>query len=108
MISAPSAFIGRITLPCVVVLVDKGYNSAAHEQAAHGLNQIWLIPKRRCNMSPNDPQDAVLLRRHRSVIEAVNSQLEKMALQYLYARTVNGFGIKVSAALLALFFTNLS
>jgi hypothetical protein len=89
------------------VLADKGYNSAAHEQAAYGLNQIRLIPKRRRNMSPNDTQDAVLLRRYRSVIETVNSQLEKMALQHLYARTADGFGLKVFAALLALFFTNL-
>ena len=50
--------------------------------------------------------DAALIRAHRPRIEMVNSQLEKMGLQRLHARTNPGFALKVLASLLALTFTN--
>lgn len=88
------------------VLADKGYNSATDEQMAWIHGRIRLIPIRRKNMSSNDKKDTQLLRQHRRMIETVNSQLEKMGIQRLHARTTNGFAIKVLASLLALTFTN--
>jgi hypothetical protein len=88
------------------VLADKAYNSAHDEQLAWVHSRVRLIPKRRRNMSPNDQPDARLLKAHRSMIETVYSQLEKMGIQRLHARTTRGFAVKVLASLLALAFTN--
>ncbi len=70
----------------------------------HG--RVRLIPKQRRNMTGNTIEDAALIGAHRSGIETVNSQLEKMGLQRLHARTNSGFSLKVLASLLALTFTN--
>jgi IS5 family transposase len=67
--------------PGAWVLADKGYNSANDEQLAWVYSRVRLIPKRRRNMSPNDQLDARLLTAHRSMIETVYSQLEKMGIQ---------------------------
>ncbi|MBO9336004.1 MAG: hypothetical protein J7455_15110, partial [Roseiflexus sp.] len=44
--------------------------------------------------------------RHRIAIETVNSQLEKMDIERLHARTNAGFELKVHATLVALICTN--
>jgi len=69
--------------------------------------RMRLVPKQRRNMTGNKVEDTALLRTHRSRIETVNSQLEKMGLQQLHARTNPGFALKVLASLLALTFTNI-
>ena len=57
-------------------------------------------------MRCNSREDALLIRQHRSMIETVNSQLEKMGLQRLHARTNAGVALKVLASLIALALTN--
>jgi hypothetical protein len=46
------------------------------------------------------------LREYRHTIETVNSQLEKMGVERLHARTNIGFEVKVHASLIALACTN--
>ena len=92
--------------PGAWVLADKAYNSAKDEQLAWVHGRIRLIPVRRANMIANDARDAHLLRKHRYMIETVHSQLQRMGVQRLHARTINGFAIKLLASLLALTFTN--
>ena len=87
------------------VLGDKGYNSAKDEQwlAADG---VRLIPIRRRNMKHQHGwADEYDLRKHRRIIETLNSQCESMGLPRLRARTRPGFELKVHASLLALWFT---
>lgn len=88
------------------VVADKGYISDQDQQLSYINGRIRLIPKQRRNMTGNTKEDATLIRTHRSRIETVNSQLEKMGLQRLHARTNSGFSLKVLASLLALTFTN--
>jgi hypothetical protein len=90
-----------------IVVADKGYISQLDELLAYLGGGIRLVPKYRKNMRSNHPEDAQLIRQHRSMIETVNSQLEKMGLQRLHARTNAGIALKVLASLLALTFTNL-
>jgi hypothetical protein len=66
-----------------------------------------LITSRRKNMSPNTWADDYDLQHYRKRIEMIYSQMEKMGLQQLYARTNPGFEMKVYASLLALTFTYL-
>ena len=89
-----------------VVVADKGYISDLDQQLAYIHGHVRLLPKQRRNMTGNTPEDAALIQAHRSRIETVNSQLEKMGLQRLHARTNSGFAVKVLASLLALTFTN--
>lgn len=89
-----------------VVVADKGYISDLDQQLAYIHGRVRLLPKQRRNMTGNTPEDAALIGAHRSRIETVNSQLEKMGLQRLHARTNPGFALKVLASLLALTFTN--
>ena len=70
--------------------------------------QVRLIPKYRKNMRGNSQKDAALIQQHRSMIETVNSQLEKMGLQQLHARTNEGIALKVLASLTALALTNVN
>lgn len=88
------------------VVADKGYISQNDETLAYLHGGILLIPKYRKNMPDNRPEDAKLIADHRSMIETVNSQLEKMGLQRLHSRTNVGFAVKVLASLVALAFTN--
>lgn len=90
-----------------VVVADKGYISDTDQQLSYINGRVRLVPKQRRNMRGNTTQDAELIRTHRSRIETVNSQLEKMGLQRLHARTNPGFALKVLASLLALTFTNI-
>lgn len=89
-----------------VIVADKGYISYTDEILAYVNGGIRLIPQYRKNMRGNSPEDALLLKQHRYTIETVNSQLEKMGLQRLHARTNAGVALKVLAALVALPFTN--
>jgi hypothetical protein len=52
--------------------------------------------------------DDIELRDYRHTIETVNSQLEKMGVERLYARTNVGFDLKVHASLIALICTNMN
>lgn len=89
-----------------VVVADKGYISDQDQQLSYIHGRVRLVPKQRRNMTGNTTEDAALIREHRPRIETVNSQLEKMGLQRLHARTNPGFALKVLASLLALTFTN--
>jgi len=88
------------------VVADKGYVSQKDELLAYFYSGVRLIPMYRRNMRSNSPEDARLIREHRSMIETVNSQLEKMGLQRLHARTNAGVALKVLASLIALALTN--
>jgi hypothetical protein len=88
------------------VVADKGYISDLDQQLSYIHGRVRLIPKQRRNMTGNTLEDTALIRAHRSRIETVNAQLEKMGLQRLHARTNPGFALKVLASLLALTFTN--
>lgn len=88
------------------VVADKGYVSQKDELMAYFYGGVRLIPKYRRNMRGNSQEDARLIRQHRSMIETVNSQLEKMGLQRLHARTNAGVALKVLASLIALALTN--
>jgi len=90
------------------VVADKGYISYKDQLLADIHGGIRLIPKFRKNMRGNSPKDTRLINRHRHTIETVNSQLEKMGLQRLHARTNAGVALKVLASLIALAFTNLN
>lgn len=89
-----------------VVMADKGYISHKDELLAYVHGGVRLVPRYRKNMRGNSAEDTALLNAHRRQIETVNSQLEKMGLQRLHARTHDGFAFKVLASLLALTFHN--
>lgn len=88
------------------VVADKGYISATDQPLSYIYAQVRLIPKHRRNMTDNSPEDAALIRQHRLRIESVNSQLEKMGIQRLHARTNSGVALKILASLVALALTN--
>lgn len=90
----------------VTVYGDKAYNSADDEAWIDGETGIRLIPHRRENMAPNTENEQAGLRRHREWVERVNSQLEAWGVQRLYARTHEGWLIKVLASLFALLCVN--
>jgi hypothetical protein len=89
------------------VYTDKAYNSASDEQSISAAVGVHLVPTRRANMLPNSFEERAGLKMYRHTIETVNSQLEKMGIQRLHARTNTGFAIKVLASLFALLSTNL-
>lgn len=88
------------------VVADKGYISVTDQQLAYVCGEIRLIPRSRRNMCPNSPEDVLLIRQHRPVIETLFSQLEKMGIQRLHARTINGLDLKLLASLAAVTFSN--
>ena len=92
--------------PGTCVVADKAYNSYPDELYSYLFGGVRIVARRRQNMSPNSASDALLLQQHRSTVETVNSQLEKMGVQRLHARTTIGFDVKLYASLLALVFTN--
>ena len=66
-----------------------------------------MIPIRKANMRPHEWfLDEIESREYRHTIETVNSQLEKMGVERLHARTNVGFELKVYASLIALACTN--
>lgn len=89
------------------VYADKAYNSAADEAGIKADTGVRVVPQRRENMTPNTFEEWCGLKLYRKGIETFNSQLEKMGLQRLHARTNPGFEIKVLASLLALACVNL-
>lgn len=93
--------------PHSTVLADKGYVSAHHQVLAWVYGQVRLVARHRVNMPANDASDLDLLSGHRSRIETVNSQLEKMGVQRLHARSNPGIALKILASLIALTFSNL-
>jgi hypothetical protein len=92
--------------PGSLVVADKGYISQKDELLSYVHGEVRLIPRYRKNMRGNSDEDKALLDAHRRMIETVNSQLQKMGLQQLHARTNPGFALKVAASLVALAFTN--
>lgn len=78
-----------------VVVADKGYLSNQDQQLSYIHGCVRLVPKSRRNKTGNTVDDAALLRAYRPRIETVSSQLEKMGLQRLHARTNPGFTLKV-------------
>jgi hypothetical protein len=91
------------------LLGDKAYNSAADEASILAETGVRLVPVRRANMRPHAWfMDDIELRAYRHTIETVNSQLEKMGIERLYARTNAGFELKVHATLIALICTNMN
>jgi len=86
---------------------DKAFNSADDEASLLKETGVRLIPIRKANMKPHDWFiDELELREYRHTIETVNSQLEKMGVERLYARTNAGFELKVLASVIALACTN--
>lgn len=92
--------------PGAKVYADKGYNCLAEEATIFKEAEVELVPIRKKNMLNHPWQVRQELGQYRKSIETANSQLEKMGLERLYARTNPGFEIKVWANLLALAFTN--
>lgn len=86
---------------------DKGYNSAPDEASILADTGVRLVPIRKANMAPHAWfVDELELREYRHTIETVNSQLEKMGVERLHARTNVGIELKVHASLIALTCTN--
>ncbi len=83
------------------VLGDKGYISAADAQTIWDETGVRLVAMVRANMTPNRWEERQALEQYRHTIETVNSQLERMGFERLYARTNAGFEIKAHASLLA-------
>jgi hypothetical protein len=93
--------------PGVWVLGDKAYNSKADEASLRQDTGVCLVPIRKANMTPNSWEERQRLEEYRHSIETLNSQAEKMGVERLYARTNEGFAIKVVASVLALVFSNI-
>jgi len=88
---------------------DKAYNSAADEVSIQTEMGVRLVPLRRANMRPHAWfRDDLELREYRHRIETVNSQLEKMGIERLHARTNAGLTLKVQASIIALACTNMN
>jgi hypothetical protein len=86
---------------------DKAYNAAHDEATILAETGVRLIPIRKANMAPHAWfVDDLELREYRHTIETVNSQLEKMGVERLHARTNPGLELKVHASLIALTCTN--
>lgn len=88
------------------LLGDKGYISAPAAAAILTEAGVRLVAQVRDNMQPLDWWDDFDLRTHRHTIETVNSQLARMAVERLHARTNPGFFFKVHASIVALALTN--
>jgi hypothetical protein len=92
--------------PGASVYADKGYISAYVKRklrpTARRPHGVWLVAQHRQKMKPNTFMEWCGLKEYRKSIESANSQLEKMGIQNLHARTNEGFSIKVLASLFAL------
>ncbi len=90
------------------VFGDKAFNSLEDEHSIFEALGVRLIPVRKANMLPHAWfVDDLELQEYRHTIETVNSQLEKMGVERLHARTNTGLELKVHASLMALACTNL-
>ena len=89
-------------------LGDTASNRAADAARILAETGVRLIPVRWATMRPHAWfLDDIELRAYRHTIETVNSQLEKMGIERLYARTNAGFELKVHATLIALICKNM-
>jgi DDE family transposase len=86
---------------------DKGYVSQPLADFVQAMGGVRLIAHPRDNMQPLAWWDEVELHDQRHTIETVHSQLEKMGVERLHARTNDGLFAKVHASVIALAFTNL-
>jgi hypothetical protein len=86
---------------------DNGYISAPDAQIMVEETGVRLVSVRRQNMPSNSWADDFDLRLYRKRIETVYSQMEKMDILSLPARTNLGFDLKAWASFLALAFTNI-
>jgi len=93
--------------PHTCIAADGAYVSAEQQALAWNTAQIYLIARHHSNMSPNSPEELRFLELTRWMIETAHSQLEKMGVQRLHARTLVGFSLKLLASLLALVFNHL-
>ena len=85
----------------------KAFNSADDEASILAETDVCLMPIRKANMQPHAWfLDELEVREYRHTIETVNSQLEKMGVERLHARTNVGIELKVYASLIALACTN--
>jgi hypothetical protein len=92
------------------VYADKGYISAPVKRTLRPTAKregVHLVAWHKKNMKPNTFLEWCGLKEYRHSIETANSQLEKMGIQSLHARTNQGLAIKVLASLLALTCINL-
>ena len=99
------------------VYADKGYISAMVRRTLrptvrrgrdrYSRDGVHLIAAHKESMQSNTFEEWCGLRRYRHTIESANSQLVRMGIQSLHARTDQGFAIKVLASLLALACINL-
>jgi hypothetical protein len=87
---------------------DKGYVSASDAAAIWNTCGVRVIAQPRTNMETLAWADEFDLGLYRHTIETVNSQLEKMGVERLYARTNPSFMLKVFASMIALACTNLN
>ncbi len=71
-----------------------------------GETGIRLVPRYKENMAPNMLAEMFALQRYRGRVETVNSQLAAWGVQWLHARTHEGWLGKVLASLFALFCVN--
>ena len=94
--------------PGTCVVADKGYVSAALAARLATDANVRMLAARRKNMRPHEPEDAACIRAHRYRIESVHSQLERMDIEDLYARTNDGMDIKILSSLIAVAWTNLN
>lgn len=95
------------------VYADKAYISAPVKAELRTevaeLPGIELVTYKRANMKEqNTQEERWWLKKYRGRIETANSQLERMGIQRLHARTNQGLSIKVLSSLLALVCINLS
>ena len=94
--------------PGARLLGDKAFNSAHDEASMLADTGVRLVPIRRVNMQSHAWfMDDIELKEYRHTIETVNSQLEKMGVERIHARTNRGFDLKVQAALIAVICTNI-
>ncbi len=87
---------------------DKGYVSSDDAKTILDETGVKVIAIKRKNMKPNDWLDQLELEEHRKSIETRNSQIEKMGIERLYAKTNDGFEIKVWASIFALAISNMN
>ena len=93
------------------VYADKGYISALVKRTLRPTvkrDGVHLIAWHREKMKPNTFEEWLGLKEYRKSIETRNSQLDKMGIQALHARTNQGFAIKVLSSLFALICINLN
>ena len=101
------------TLPSGAYLyADKGYISSLVKRTLRPAptfkrDGVHLVFWHKKSMKPNSFEEWCGLKTYRHLIESALSQLEKMGIQSLHARTNDGFSIKVLACLLALTCINL-